>query len=391
MQELNLTRGKPSPEQLNLSSELISILEPDDFMTEAGFDCRNYGLPYGIPELRQLFSEILGVDAERVLVPAAASLELMYDTVLYALSQPFNSGDKPWISCEKRKWLCPIPGYDRHFAITENLGFEMIPINMDEEGPIIAEIERALAEYGSEIKGMWIVPVYSNPTGITYSAKRCRELLSLKYAQDFRILCDMAYVEHHLTDRRHSVPNLVELAAEVGNPDLCFLYASMSKITFPGGSTAAVASSAANIEWYQGHLKFRQISSDKLNQLRHMRFFPNVSALREHMQKQAAILNPKFLAVIRIFKEKLSSLDGVSWTEPEGGYFIGLTLPDNTAKAVVEYCKERGLALTPAGSPFPNGQNPRDNFLRIAPSFPPLSEVEQAAHLVAEAVHAVCK
>lgn len=386
MKELNLTRGKPAPEQLDLSNKLIDILQNNEYQTTDGFDCRNYGLPYGIEELRLLFGEMLGVDPQCVLVPAPASLELMYDTVLFALQRELPGGKEPWCRTTQRKWLCPIPGYDRHFAITENLGFELIPITMDDEGPVIGDIQDALDQYGTEIKGMWTVPVYSNPTGITYSEQRLHDLFSLNWPADFRMLCDMAYIEHHLGSERHTVPNLLQLAAQLDKPNLCILYASMSKITYPGSSAAAIASSPANIAWYQQHLKYRQIGTDKMTQLRHHKLFPNLQSLREHMARQADILRPKFNAVSEVFEERLSGIDNVSWTSPAGGYFIGLSLPEHTAKAVVDYCQTRGLSLTPAGSPFPYGINPQDNFLRIAPSFPPLEEVREAAQIVAEAV-----
>ncbi len=391
--KLDITRGKPSPKQLDLSRELLTILSEDEYRDEQGFDCRNYGKNAGLDEVRRLYSNILDLPIEQVLVPAPASLELMYDTVLYAMVEPVITGGTPWLKqAEKPVWLCPVPGYDRHFSITESLGIEMVPITMTKDGPCLHEIEEALVKYGERIKGMWNVPVYSNPTGYTYSEQVLRKLLSLPFASDCRLLFDLAYIEHHLYPhiQKETIPNIVNLAKEIGKPDIAIVFASMSKITFPGSSTACIASSPANIKWYKKHLAARQIGTNKICQLRHSKLFPTLEGLREHMCRQADILRPKFEIVQEIFSQELADLPNVSWTTPKGGYFIGLSLPNNTANRVVELAAEVGVKITPAGSPYPYGKNPADNFLRIAPSFPPEDELKQAADAIALCVKIAC-
>jgi DNA-binding transcriptional MocR family regulator len=374
---LDITRGKPSPRQLDLSDALLSL--PGDVRkAEDGTDVRNYGGIKGLPELRRIFAEALQVPADRLLAAGNSSLELMHDAVVQALLSKLPGGERRWADEPRVAFLAPVPGYDRHFALTERFGIEMIQVPMTVEGPDMAVVERLVAE-DAGIKGIWCVPKYSNPSGVTYSDDTVRRLATMTTAApDFRIFWDNAYAVHHLTDVEAPLADLLALSAEAGNADRAFVFGSTSKITHAGSGVGFFGGSEANIAWWTGLIGKRTIGPDKVNQLRHARFLKDFDGVRAHMRKHAEIIGPKFAAVDRILTEELGDSGLVSWTKPAGGYFISLTVPDGTAKEVVRLAKEAGIALTPAGATHPHGDDPADATIRIAPTFPELSEVEEA-------------
>ncbi|MBC7302180.1 MAG: aminotransferase class I/II-fold pyridoxal phosphate-dependent enzyme [Nocardia sp.] len=375
---LDLTRGKPSPEQLDLSSSLLSLPGEGDYRDSSGADCRNYGGLTGLPELRAIFGELLGIPVGQLLAGNNASLEIMHELIVFAMLYGTPDSPRRWVDDEPIKWLCPAPGYDRHFAITEALGIEMITIPMRHDGPDTHAIAALLAN-DPQIKGLWAVPNYSNPTGVVYSEEVVRELVSMPAAApDFRLFWDNAYAVHPLTDTAAPVIDVLGLAAAAGNPNRPLVLASTSKITFAGAGVSFFGSSQANIDWYLSHASKKSIGPDKLNQLRHLRFFTDAEGVREHMQKHRALLEPKFALVRRILEDRLGATKVASWTEPKGGYFISLDVLDGTAARVIALAKEAGIALTAAGSAFPYGTDPEDKNIRIAPSFPQLAELEKA-------------
>ncbi|MFD3748603.1 aminotransferase class I/II-fold pyridoxal phosphate-dependent enzyme [Nocardia sp. NPDC058633] len=375
---LDLTRGKPSPEQLDLSSSLLSLPGTGDFRDGSGTDCRNYGGLTGLPELRAIFGELLGIPVERLLAGNNASLEIMHDIIVFAMLYGTPDSPRRWAGDEPIKWLCPAPGYDRHFAITQALGIEMITIPMRHDGPDTHAIATLLAN-DPQIKGLWAVPNYSNPTGVVYSEEIVRELVSMPAAApDFRLFWDNAYAVHPLTDTAAPVVDVLGLAEATGNPNRPLVFASTSKITFAGAGVSFFGASQANIDWYLAHASKKSIGPDKLNQLRHLRFFTDAEGVREHMQKHRALLEPKFALVRRILEDRLGASKVASWTEPKGGYFISLDVLDGTAARVIALAKEAGIALTAAGSAFPYSKDPEDKNIRIAPSFPQLPELEKA-------------
>lgn len=382
---LDITRGKPSPEQLDLSAELLTLPGAGEFRDGSGTDCRNYGGLHGLPELRAIFGELLGIPVENLLVSNNASLELMHDVIVYAMLHGTTDSPRRWAD-EPIKFVCPAPGYDRHFAITQSLGIEMIPVAMHHDGPDVRAIAQLVAA-DPQIKGLWAVPNYSNPTGVTFSEDVVRELVSMPAAApDFRLFWDNAYAVHPLTDTAAPVLDVLGMAAAAGNPNRPFVFASTSKITFAGSGVSFIGGSAANLEWYLKHLSKKSIGPDKINQLRHLRFFGDAEGVRTHMQKHRAILEPKFKLVLRILEERLGASKVASWTEPKGGYFVSLDVLEGTAAKVVQLAKEAGIALTPAGSAFPYGKDPEDKNIRIAPSFPSLSDLEAAMHGLATCV-----
>ncbi|MGV9674601.1 aminotransferase class I/II-fold pyridoxal phosphate-dependent enzyme [Nocardia sp. NPDC003482] len=382
---LDLTRGKPSPEQLDLSRELLDLPGADDFRDASGTDCRNYGGLHGLPELRAIFGELLGIPVDNLLAGNNASLELMHDVIVYAMLHGTADSDRRWVD-QPVKFLCPCPGYDRHFAITESLGVEMIPIAMNHDGPDVARIAELVAA-DPAIKGLWAVPNYSNPTGVTFSEEVVRELVSMRTAApDFRLFWDNAYAVHPLTDTADPVLDVLGLAAAAGNPNRPFVFASTSKITFAGGGVSFIGGSRTNLDWYLKHAAKKSIGPDKINQLRHVRFFGDAEGVRAHMQKHRAVLEPKFKLVLRILEERLGASKIASWTEPKGGYFISLDVLEGTATRVVALAKDAGIALTPAGSAFPYGKDPEDKNIRIAPSFPELPDLEAAMNGLATCV-----
>ncbi|MBF6062636.1 aminotransferase class I/II-fold pyridoxal phosphate-dependent enzyme [Nocardia terpenica] len=382
---LDLTRGKPSPEQLDLSADLLTLPGPGDFRDAAGTDCRNYGGQQGLPELRAIFGELLGIPVENLLAGNNASLELMHDVIVFAMLHGTVDSPRRWVA-EPIKFLCPTPGYDRHFSITESLGVQMIPVAIGPDGPDAHAIADLVAN-DPQIKGMWVVPNYANPTGAVYSEDVVRELVSMPTAApDFRLMWDNAYAVHPLTDTAAPVLDVLGMAAAAGNPNRPFVFASTSKITFAGAGVSFIGGSTANLKWYLGHAIKKSIGPDKLNQLRHVRFFRDADGVRAHMQKHRAILEPKFRLVLRILEDRLGASKVASWTEPKGGYFISLDVLEGTAARVVALAKDAGIALTPAGAAFPYGNDPEDKNIRIAPSLPPTAELEAAMEGLATCV-----
>lgn len=376
---LNMARGKPGKEQLDLSLGLLDVLNSkSDFVGEDGMDCRNYGVLEGIDECRKLFGEILGVDSNNVMVGGSSSLNMMFDTISCMMTKPIVDGCKPWYEVKNRKFLCPVPGYDRHFGITEYYGFDMISIPMTESGPDMDMIEK-LVESDDSIKGIWCVPKYSNPQGITYSDETVKRLAALKpAAKDFRIMWDNAYCMHDISDTPDRLLNIFDECKKSGTEDMPILFCSTSKITFPGAGVAAMAASDRNMRVFKERYKYQIISYDKLNMLRHVRYFKNYDGLKEHMKKHKAVLKPKFDIVINSLEQQLKPVGIGKWTNPKGGYFVSVDVLDGTANRVVELCKNAGVTMTGAGATYPYGKDPYDRNIRIAPSFPPNDELETA-------------
>lgn len=381
--KLDMTRGNPSSEQLDLSLGLLDCLDQKDYKAVDGTDCRNYGIVDGLPEVKQLFAEYLEVEPSEVIIGGNASLALMHDLVVKAMLLGVPGSEKPWGKLPQAKFLCPSPGYDRHFAICELLGIEMITIDYQDDGPDMDEVER-LVRTDDSIKGIWCVPRYSNPTGITYSDVVVDRLAGMKtQAPDFRIFWDNAYAVHHLTGKVESLKNILAACKAARNPDRVFIFGSTSKISFAGSGIAVVASSITNINWLRKLLSVQTIGSDKLNQLRHIRFFKNMDGIMAQMKKHAAILKPKFDLVFDILESELGGKNIASYNKPKGGYFISLDTMDGCAPKVVAMAAEAGVTLTKAGATYPYGKDPRRHNIRIAPTKPPLSELKQAMELVA--------
>ncbi|MBB5263082.1 DNA-binding transcriptional MocR family regulator [Catenibacillus scindens] len=380
--KLDMSRGKPSEEQLDLSMEMMDILSShDDLRCSTGVDCRNYGVLDGIPEAKELLGAMCEVDADKIIIYGNSSLNVMYDTVARAMTHGVL-GSTPWGKLDKVKFLCPVPGYDRHFAITEFFGIEMINIPMTMEGPDMDLVEKYVSE-DPAVKGIWCVPKYSNPQGISYSDETVRRFARLKpAAKDFRLFWDNAYSVHHLYDDDQDVVlEILEECEKAGNPDMVYKFTSTSKISFPGSGIAAIATSKNNLEEIKKQLFIQTIGHDKLNQLRHVRFFKDIDGIHAHMRKHAAILRPKFEAVIDILEAELGGLEIGSWIKPKGGYFISFDSMDGCAKAIVAKAKEAGVVMTGAGATYPYGKDPHDSNIRIAPSFPTLDELKLAAKL----------
>lgn len=376
---LNMARGKPSPEQLDLSQPLLdSLKSTDSYYSDDGTDCRNYGGFNGILECRHFFGDILGVSHENVFVGGNSSLNLMFDTISCFMTASLYEDTLPWHDVKDRKFLCPVPGYDRHFGVTGYFGFEMIPIPMNSDGPDMDMVEKLVSEDES-IKGIWCVPKYSNPTGITYSDEVVKRFAALKpAAKDFRIMWDNAYAIHDVTDTPDELLNIMDECKKNGNEDLPILFCSTSKITFSGAGVAALAASPHNMDILMKRLKYATIGYDKLNMLRHIRFFKNYEGILNHMQKHKALLAPKFKVVIEKLNSELKDAEIAEWTNPNGGYFVSVNVLNGTAKRVVELCKEAGVVLTDAGATYPYGNDPDDSNIRIAPSFPSVDELSQA-------------
>lgn len=376
---LNMARGKPGKEQLDLSLPMLDVLNSESaFVGEDGIDCRNYGLLDGISECRKLFGEMLGVNSDSVMVGGCSSLNMMFDTISCMMTKPIVDGCKPWHEVNNRKFLCPVPGYDRHFGITQYFDFEMMPIPMDENGPDMDMIEQLVSEDDS-IKGIWCVPKYSNPQGITYSDETVKRFAALKpAAKDFRIMWDNAYCIHDINDNPDTLLNIVDECKKTGNEDLPILFCSTSKITFPGAGVAAMATSKNNMKVFREKYNYQVISYDKLNMLRHALYFKNYQGVLEHMQKHKAILKPKFDIVLNTLYSELKNTGIASWTNPNGGYFVSVNVLNGTAKRVVELCKNAGVVLTGAGATYPLGNDPDDSNIRIAPTFPPNDELSTA-------------
>ncbi|WP_374348951.1 aminotransferase class I/II-fold pyridoxal phosphate-dependent enzyme [Chitinimonas sp.] len=381
--KLDMSRGKPAPEQLDLSNHLLAAMP--DFKAADATDTRNYGGAVGLPEARALFASLLDVPAAQVVVDGNSSLALMHDTVVFHLLYGATGGT-PWSKQGEISFLCPVPGYDRHFAICEALGIKMINVPMLDGGPDMALVEKLVSEDAS-IKGMWCVPKYSNPGGVVYSDEVVRRLAGMKTAAgDFRLIWDDAYRFHHLSDENIAIASVIDECAKAGNPDRAIVFASTSKVTLAGAGLAALASSPANIAWWSKHVSVRTIGSDKINQLRHVRFLKDRATLEALMEQHRQILKPKFDAVLAQFDALLGGVAEVSWTHPKGGYFIDLLTPPGKARRTVELAREAGITLTPAGAAFPYGKDPADRHIRIAPSFPSLGDITAAARGIALAL-----
>ena len=384
--KLNMARGKPGPHQMDLAMDLLKM---DNYITDNGFDARNYGELEGLPEARALFADVFGVQPGEVFVGGNSSLQLMYNLVAIGMMFGFQDSPKPWGQVEHRKFLCPVPGYDRHFAITEEMGFELISVPMSPDGPDMDMIEKLVAE-DDTIKGIWCVPQYSNPDGYTYSDETIRRFAALKTAApDFKIFWDEAYIVHHLTDEIIETPVLLNEAKKYGNEDRVFMFTSTSKITFPGAGIGFIGASPAVIAEFSKRLKAGLISADKLNQLRHVRFLPTIEAVKEHMKKHAEFLRPRFEAVERKLTEGLGDTGCATWTHPRGGYFVSFDGPEGSARKVAALCADLGVKLTPAGATWPYGKDPRDTNIRIAPSYPTVEDLEAALDVLVLAVKLV--
>ena len=389
--KLDMARGKPSPEQVAISRPMLDLLSADSDLTDGGVDCSNYGCFEGIPSARALAGEFLGVDPSQTLVLGSSSLLIEHDSVAMCWLKG-TCGHAPWSEFSaahdgaRVKFLCPAPGYDRHFGITEDLGIENVPVRMTENGPDMDEVERLVAA-DEGIKGIWCVPKYSNPTGDTYSDETVRRLASMKTAApDFRIFWDNAYCVHDLYDEGDELLNVFDAAREAGNEDRVIAFASTSKITFPGAGVGFVAASPVVIKEIAHHLQAGLISADKLNQLRHVLFLHDINGVHALMKGHRAILEPKFRLCELMLEESVGDLGIAEWNKPNGGYFISVDVLDGCAKRVVQLCKEAGVVLTDAGATYPYGKDPHDSNIRLAPSFPPLEELEQAMEVFCTAI-----
>ncbi len=383
--KLNLTRGKPSSEQLDLADELLELPGRDDHLDADGADVRNYGNLKGIRDIRQIWAELLGLDVEHVLAGDSSSLNIMFDLISWSYAFGNNDSERPWKDEGTVKWICPVPGYDRHFTLTGQFGFEMVTVPMLEDGPDLDAVRELVKD--PQVKGMWAVPVFANPTGITFSEEVARGLAGMETAApDFRIVWDNAYVVHTLTNEFPPVHNVIRFAEEAGHPNRFWYMSSTSKITHAGSGVSFFASSKANLDWYLSIAGVRGIGPNKVNQLAHAKYFGDAEGVRAVMRKHAGVLAPKFNRVLEILDSRLGGYEVASWTRPEGGYFISLDVIDGTASRVVELAKEAGIALTGAGSSFPHKDDPNNRNIRLAPTLPPVDELEVAMDGVATCV-----
>lgn len=386
---LDMSRGKPCPDQLDLSLGLLDCLGHNSYKSAAGFDCRNYGCPDGLPEAKKFFADYLEVSPCEIIIGGNSSLNMMHDTVVRAMLHGVPGSKVPWGRLPSVKFLCPSPGYDRHFAICEYLGIEMITVPMLEDGPDMDLVEK-LAASDSAIKGIWCVPRYSNPTGVTCSSQVVKRLARMKTkAPDFRIFWDNAYAVHHLTDSPDTLDNILAACKEAGNPDRVYIFGSTAKISFAGAGVAMMASSETNINDLKKQIAIQTIGTDKINQLRHICFFKDMEGIRAHMKKHAAILKPKFDAVLSVLESQLGGKNIAQWSKPKGGYFISLDTMEGCAKEVVAMAQEAGVTFTKAGATYPYGKDPKDQNIRIAPSYPPVDELKQAIELLAICIQLV--
>ncbi len=381
---LDMSRGKPAGVQFDLVGDMLDTLNSKSSLKSAdGLDCRNYGNFDGIPECKAIFCEMLGVSFDELFIGGNSSLSLMYDAIGKMMLFGVRKGAKPWSKLDKVKFLCPSPGYDRHFAITEHYGFELIPVDMTPEGPDMDQVERLVASDES-IKGIWCVPKYSNPQGITYSDETVRRFARMKTAaKDFMIMWDNAYAVHDLyPDNRDHLINILDECKKAGDPDRVMIFASTSKVSYAGSGVAVFASSTENMERMKKLISIQTIGFDKINMLRHARYFKNMDGIMNHMDRQAELLPPKFQTVIHAFEEELTGKGVAEWVNPKGGYFISLDVMDGCAKRVVGLCKAAGVTLTSAGATYPYGVDPRDRNIRVAPTYPTIPELEQAVSLL---------
>ncbi|MEE1027467.1 MAG: aminotransferase class I/II-fold pyridoxal phosphate-dependent enzyme [Agathobacter sp.] len=379
---LDMSRGKPAAAQLDLSMPMLDVITSETVLkSENGTDLRNYAILDGIPEAKRLIAEMVGTKPENVIVYGNSSLNIMYDQI--ARAELFGiCGNTPWSKLDSVKFLCPVPGYDRHFAITEDFGIEMINIPMTEDGPDMDMVEQYVNN-DPAVKGIWCIPKYSNPEGIVYSDETVKRFAALKpAAADFRIFWDNAYAVHHLyDDDQAEILDILSLCEEAGNPDMVFQFCSTSKVSFPGAGIAAISTSKANVEDIKKRLTIQTIGHDKINQLRHVNYFKNLDGIKAHMKKQAQIIRPKFEMVEQVLEKEIASRGIGSWVNPKGGYFISFNALEGCAKSIVGMCKEAGVTMTGAGSPFPYKKDPKDSVIRIAPTLPPMEELEKAAEV----------
>ncbi|MCX7658036.1 MAG: aminotransferase class I/II-fold pyridoxal phosphate-dependent enzyme [Oscillospiraceae bacterium] len=380
--KLDMSRGKPSAEQLDLSMPMLDVLNSTSSpLAKDGTDCRNYGLVDGLPEAKEFFGKMLGVSPKETIVYGNSSLNLMYDTVVRAMLYGVPGSEKPWSKEEKIKFLAPSPGYDRHFGICESLGIELVTVPMLDDGPDMDMVEK-LVSSDSLIKGIWCVPMYSNPEGITYSDEVVKRFANLSPAgKDFRIFWDNAYCIHHLKDTPDTLLNILDECKKAGKPNMVYIFGSTSKITFAGAGVAVMGASEENINHIKKIMSMQTIGHDKMNQLRHLKFFGTYENMLEHMRKHRQIIEPKFNKVLEALDKEIAPLGIASWKNPNGGYFISVDTLDGCAKRVVSLCKDAGVVLTGAGATFPYGIDPRDRNIRIAPTYPPLEELELAMQL----------
>lgn len=386
---LDLTRGKPSSEQLDFSNALLSLPGEGDYTDNTGVDVRNYGGLNGIADIRELWAEALGIDPDNLIAGDSSSLNIMFDLISWSYIWGNNDSPRPWKDEGTVKWICPVPGYDRHFSITEHFGFEMVQVPMTPTGPDMDAVEELVKD--PQVKGMWTVPVFGNPTGVTFAPEVVEKLAAMETAApDFRIVWDNAYAIHTLTGAKPDSPDVIALAEKHGNPNRFWYMSSTSKITLAGSGVAFFASSKANLEWYASHASIRGIGPNKVNQLAHARLLGDAQGLHTLMKQHAASLAPKFEAVIGILQDRLGEFGVAQWTEPEGGYFISLDVLDGSATRVWELAKDAGITLTKAGASFPHGVDEKDQNIRLAPSLPPLDEVRTAMDGVATCVLLAC-
>ncbi len=380
--ELDLTRGKPASAQLDLSNQLLTLPGEGDYRSGEGTDCRNYGGLSGLIQIREIFAELLGIPVAQLLAGDNSSLSIMHDTLVWCLLKG-PAGGEPWVG-QRIRFICPVPGYDRHFALCEQFGIEMVPVPLGEHGPDLDAVKELAAD--SSVKGMWVVPTYANPTGAVYDEAVTRELVGMAAAPDFRIFWDNAYAVHHLTDVEIPALDVLGMAADAGNADRVFVYASTSKITFAGAGVSFFGGSPANISWYSQHQSKRSIGPDKINHLRHVRYLRDADGVRALMAEHRALIAPKFEQVEAILADRLGEYETATWTHPIGGYFISLDVADGTASRVVALAKAAGIAMTGAGAAFPYGEDPRDRNIRIAPTFPAAEDVAGAIEGLATCV-----
>ena len=386
---LDMTRGKPCSEQLDLALGMLECVKDGEFKSENGTDCRNYGGLDGIPEAKTLFAEYMGVSTDEIIIGASSSLNMMHDTCMRAMVKGMTAEAAPWMQQSGIKFLCPSPGYDRHFFICEYLGIEMIPVGMNDEGPDMDAVED-MAKKDESIKGIWCVPKYSNPTGIVYSDEVVDRLADMAVkAPDFRIFWDNAYAVHHLSGSPAPLKNILSACKAAGNPDRVLMWGSTSKISFAGSGIAMMAGSQTNMDRAKSQMTFQTIGPDKLNQLRHVKFFKNIVGIEDHMQKHAALLKPKFEIVDELLEKALGGKNIAAWSKPDGGYFVSLDTMEGCAAAVIKMASDAGVKLTPAGSTYPLKNDPMDRNIRLAPSFPPMDDIRQAMELVTICVQLV--
>lgn len=386
---LDMSRGKPSSAQLDLSNGMLNCLSGEDYTSESGMDCRNYGGLDGLPEMKRIFADLLDLSPEEVIVGGNSSLTMMFDNIASNMTHGVRDG-WPWMQQGQVKFLCPVPGYDRHFAICEYFHIQMIPVPMDEHGPDMDLVEQ-LVESDPMIKGMWCVPKFSNPEGTTYSDEVVRRLARLKPAAgDFRLYWDNAYAIHCFSDEDPKLLNILRECEAAGNPNMPLIFASFSKVSFSGAGVAMMASSKSNCDYIRQRLTVQQIGPDKLNQLRHVRFFRSADGVRAHMNKQAELIRPKFELVAHFLEEELGGTGIARWSSPKGGYFVSFYSLDGCAKRIVKLCKEAGVIMTSAGAAYPYGNDPHDSHIRIAPTYPPLSELQMAMNVFCSTAKLVC-